>query len=26
MVLIDPRTGIFAGGVSPAKDDYAMGW
>ncbi len=26
MVLIDPRTGIFAGGVSPAKDDYVMGW
>jgi len=26
MVRIDPRTGVFAGGVSPAKDDYAMGW
>ena len=26
MVLIDPRTGILAAGVSPAKDDYAMGW
>jgi hypothetical protein len=26
MVRIDPRTGIFAGGVSPAKDDYVMGW
>jgi gamma-glutamyltranspeptidase/glutathione hydrolase len=26
MVLIDPRTGIFAAGVSPAKDDYVMGW
>ncbi len=26
MVQIDPRTGIFAGGVSPAKDDYVIGW
>jgi gamma-glutamyltranspeptidase/glutathione hydrolase len=26
MVQIDPRTGIFAGGVSPAKDDYVLGW
>src|SRR6266849_4711629 len=26
MVQIDPRNGVFAGGVSPAKDDYAMGW
>jgi gamma-glutamyltranspeptidase/glutathione hydrolase len=26
MVRIDPRTGVFAGGVSPAKDDYSMGW
>jgi gamma-glutamyltranspeptidase/glutathione hydrolase len=26
MVRIDPRTGVFAAGVSPAKDDYAMGW
>jgi gamma-glutamyltranspeptidase/glutathione hydrolase len=26
MVLIDPRTGLFAGAVSPAKDDYVMGW
>ena len=26
MVRIDPRTGIFAAGVSPAKDDYAIGW
>lgn len=26
MVLIDPKTGIFHGGVSPAKDDYALGW
>jgi gamma-glutamyltranspeptidase/glutathione hydrolase len=26
MVQIDPRTGILAGGVSPAKDDYVMGW
>ena len=26
MVRIDPRTGVFAGGVSPAKDDYVMGW
>ena len=26
MVRIDPVTGIFAGGVSPAKDDYVMGW
>ena len=26
MVRIDPRTGVFAAGVSPAKDDYALGW
>ena len=26
MVRIDPKTGIFAGGVSPAKDDYVLGW
>jgi gamma-glutamyltranspeptidase / glutathione hydrolase len=26
MVRIDPRTGVMAAGVSPAKDDYAMGW
>ena len=26
MVLIDPKTGVFHGGVSPAKDDYVMGW
>ena len=26
MVLIDPKTGIIHGGVSPAKDNYVMGW
>jgi gamma-glutamyltranspeptidase/glutathione hydrolase len=26
MVQIDPKTGMLAGGVSPAKDDYVMGW
>ena len=26
MVMIDPRTGLMAAGVSPAKDDYALGW
>ena len=26
MVRIDPKTGVFAAGVSPAKDDYALGW
>jgi gamma-glutamyltranspeptidase/glutathione hydrolase len=26
MVLIDPRTGVISGAVSPAKDDYVMGW
>jgi gamma-glutamyltranspeptidase/glutathione hydrolase len=26
MVRIDPRTGVLSGGVSPAKDDYVMGW
>ncbi len=26
IVWIDPRTGVFHGAVSPAKDDYAMGW
>ena|SRR5690349_8153308 len=26
MVWIDPRTGVFFGAVSPAKDDYAIGW
>ena len=26
MVLIDPQSGVFHGGVSPAKDNYVMGW
>jgi gamma-glutamyltranspeptidase/glutathione hydrolase len=26
MIRIDPRNGVFAAGVSPAKDDYAIGW
>ena len=26
MVRIDPETGVFFGGVSPAKSDYVMGW
>ncbi len=26
MVLIDPRSGLMHGGVSPAKDNYVMGW
>ena len=26
MVRIDPKTGMLAGGVSPAKDDYVIGW
>ena len=26
MIRIDPRNGVFAAGVSPAKDDYALGW
>lgn len=26
IVWIDPRTGVMAGAVSPAKDDYVMGW
>lgn len=26
MVMIDPETGVFHGGVSPAKDDYVLGW
>ena len=26
MVLIDPENGVMHGGVSPAKDDYALGW
>ena len=26
MIRIDPRSGVFAAGVSPAKDDYAIGW
>jgi gamma-glutamyltranspeptidase / glutathione hydrolase len=26
LVLIDPKTGVMHGGVSPAKDDYVMGW
>ena len=26
MVWIDPRSGVMFGAVSPAKDDYAMGW
>ncbi|MFN7938914.1 MAG: gamma-glutamyltransferase [Bryobacteraceae bacterium] len=26
IVWIDPKTGRFTGAVSPAKDDYALGW
>jgi len=26
MILIDPRTRVMHGGVSPAKDNYVMGW
>jgi len=26
MILIDPNTGVIQGGVSPAKDDYVIGW
>jgi gamma-glutamyltranspeptidase/glutathione hydrolase len=26
MILIDPKTGVMHAGVSPAKDDYVMGW
>ena len=26
MLVIDPRSGVMFGAVSPAKDDYAMGW
>ncbi|HUQ92575.1 MAG TPA: gamma-glutamyltransferase [Bryobacteraceae bacterium] len=26
MIWIDPRSGVMFGAVSPAKDDYAMGW
>jgi gamma-glutamyltranspeptidase / glutathione hydrolase len=26
MIQIDPRTRVMRGGVSPAKDDYVMGW
>jgi len=26
MVMIDPETGVFMGGVSPAKSDYVVGW
>jgi gamma-glutamyltranspeptidase/glutathione hydrolase len=26
MIRIDSRTGVIAAGVSPAKDDYAIGW
>ena len=26
MLMINPDTGVFFGGVSPAKDDYVMGW
>ncbi|MBS1830938.1 MAG: gamma-glutamyltransferase [Acidobacteria bacterium] len=26
IVWIDPKTGRFTGAVSPAKDDYVMGW
>ena len=26
MILIDPETGTMHGGVSPAKDDYVLGW
>ena len=26
MVWIDPKSGVMFGAVSPAKDDYVMGW
>jgi gamma-glutamyltranspeptidase / glutathione hydrolase len=26
MLVINPRSGVMYGAVSPAKDDYAMGW
>ncbi len=26
MIRIDPATGLLLGGVSPAKDDYVIGW
>lgn len=26
MVMIDPKTGVMMAGVSPAKDNYAIGW
>lgn len=26
MIRIDPRTGVMQGGVSPAKDNYVIGW
>jgi gamma-glutamyltranspeptidase/glutathione hydrolase len=26
IVWIDPKTGVLSGAVSPAKDNYAMGW
>lgn len=26
MIWIDPKSGIMHGGVSPAKDDYVIGW
>lgn len=26
MIRIDPATGAFQGGASPAKDDYVLGW
>jgi gamma-glutamyltranspeptidase/glutathione hydrolase len=26
MIRIDPRSGMMFGGVSPAKDNYVMGW
>jgi len=26
MILIDNATGLMFGGVSPGKDNYAIGW
>ena len=26
LVMIDPDNGVMHGGVSPAKDDYVLGW
>ena len=26
MIRVDPQTGMMFGGVSPSKDNYAMGW